>query len=35
MTVRQRRETAKGVMFVSREDETGSVQVIVWPKLNA
>jgi error-prone DNA polymerase len=28
-------ETAKGVMFVSLEDETGSVQVIVWPKVKA
>ena len=33
--VRQQPETAKGVMFVSREDETGSVHVIVWPKLKA
>jgi len=31
VTVRQQPETAKGVMFVSLEDETGSVQVIVWP----
>jgi error-prone DNA polymerase len=35
VTVRQQPETAKGVMFVSLEDETGSVQVIVWPKLKA
>ena len=33
--VRQQPETAKGVMFVSLEDETGSVQVIVRPKLKA
>jgi error-prone DNA polymerase len=35
VTVRQQPETAKGVMFVSLEDETGSVQVIVRPKLKA
>ena len=35
VTVRQQPETAKGAMFVSLEDETGSVQVIVWPKLKA
>jgi error-prone DNA polymerase len=35
VTVRQQPETAKGVMFVSLEDETGSVQVIVWPKVKA
>ena len=33
VTVRQQPETAKGVMFVSLEDETGSVQLIVWPKV--
>ncbi|MBP8101307.1 MAG: error-prone DNA polymerase [Burkholderiaceae bacterium] len=33
VTVRQQPETAHGVMFVSLEDETGSVQVIVWPKV--
>jgi error-prone DNA polymerase len=33
VTVRQQPETAKGVMFVSLEDETGSVQVIVWPNV--
>jgi len=33
VTVRQQPETAHGVMFVSLEDETGNVQVIVWPKL--
>ena len=31
VTVRQQPETAHGTMFVSLEDETGSVQVIVWP----
>ena len=31
VTVRQQPETAHGVMFISLEDETGSVQVIVWP----
>ena len=35
VTVRQQPETAKGTMFVSLEDETGSVQVIVWPKIKA
>ena len=35
VTVRQQPETAKGVMFVSLEDETGSVQVIVWPTVKA
>ncbi|MFM2119651.1 MAG: error-prone polymerase DnaE, partial [Pseudomonadota bacterium] len=33
VTVRQQPETAKGTMFVSLEDETGSVQVIVWPQV--
>ncbi len=32
-TVRQRPSTAKGVMFVTLEDETGNVNVIVWPTL--
>ena len=31
VTVRQQPETAHGTMFVSLEDETGSVQVILWP----
>jgi error-prone DNA polymerase len=31
VTVRQRPGTAKGVVFVSLEDEEGAVQVIVWP----
>ena len=33
VTVRQRPGTAKGVMFVTLEDETGNVNVIVWPSL--
>ncbi len=33
VTVRQRPQTAKGVMFVTMEDETGAVNVIVWPAL--
>lgn len=33
VTVRQQPETAKGVVFVSLEDEDGSVQVIVWKAL--
>ncbi len=33
VTVRQRPETAKGVVFVTLEDETGNVNVIVWPSL--
>jgi len=33
VTVRQRPETAKGVTFVTLEDETGNVNVIVWPDL--
>ncbi len=31
VTHRQRPETAKGVVFVTLEDDTGSVNVIVWP----
>ncbi|MFN7725897.1 MAG: error-prone DNA polymerase [Rubrivivax sp.] len=31
VTHRQRPETAKGVVFVTLEDESGSVNVIVWP----
>lgn len=31
VTVRQRPGTAKGTMFVTLEDETGPVNVIVWP----
>ena len=33
VTVRQRPPTAKGTMFVTLEDETGVVNVIVWPAL--
>jgi error-prone DNA polymerase len=33
VTVRQRPGTAKGVMFMTLEDETGSINVIVWPAL--
>jgi error-prone DNA polymerase len=33
VTVRQRPETAKGVIFLTIEDETGNVNVIVWPKV--
>ncbi|HNB47659.1 MAG TPA: OB-fold nucleic acid binding domain-containing protein, partial [Burkholderiaceae bacterium] len=33
VTVRQQPQTAQGVMFLSLEDETGHVQVIVWPKV--
>jgi error-prone DNA polymerase len=33
VTVRQRPGTAKGVLFLTIEDETGNVNVIVWPQL--
>jgi error-prone DNA polymerase len=33
VTVRQRPGTAKGVMFMTLEDETGAINVIVWPSL--
>jgi error-prone DNA polymerase len=33
VTVRQRPETANGVVFVTMEDETGPVNVIVWRNL--
>ncbi|MGX9773148.1 error-prone DNA polymerase [Janthinobacterium aestuarii] len=33
VTVRQRPETAKGVVFVTIEDESGTVNVICWPNL--
>ncbi|TFW10737.1 error-prone DNA polymerase [Massilia arenosa] len=33
VTVRQRPGTAKGVLFMTIEDETGNINVIVWPKL--
>jgi len=31
VTHRQRPETAKGTVFVTLEDDTGAVNVIVWP----
>jgi error-prone DNA polymerase len=31
VTGRQKPQTAKGTLFVTLEDETGNVQVIVWP----
>jgi len=33
VTVRQRPGTAKGVLFLTIEDETGSTNVIIWPSL--
>ncbi|MFZ6765934.1 error-prone DNA polymerase [Undibacterium sp. Di26W] len=33
VTVRQRPGTAKGVLFITIEDETGPVNVIIWPSL--
>jgi error-prone DNA polymerase len=30
---RQRPGTASGVVFLTLEDETGTVNVVVWPKL--
>jgi error-prone DNA polymerase len=33
VTVRQRPGTAKGVVFITLEDETGNVNVIIWPSL--
>jgi error-prone DNA polymerase len=33
VTHRQRPPTAKGTMFVTLEDETGAINVIVWPKV--
>jgi error-prone DNA polymerase len=33
VTVRQRPETANGTMFVTIEDETGLVNVILWPDI--
>ncbi len=35
VTHRQRPETARGVVFVTLEDDTGAVNVIVWPKVAA
>ncbi len=33
VTHRQRPQTAKGVVFVTLEDETGQVNIIVWPSV--
>jgi error-prone DNA polymerase len=33
VTLRQQPATASGVIFMSLEDETGTVQVIVWPSV--
>ncbi|MDO8652305.1 MAG: error-prone DNA polymerase [Undibacterium sp.] len=33
VTVRQRPGTAQGVLFITIEDETGPVNVIIWPSL--
>ena len=33
VTMRQRPQTAKGVIFMTLEDETGSVNVVIWPKV--
>jgi error-prone DNA polymerase len=33
VTMRQQPQTAKGVVFVTLEDETGTVNVIVWKSL--
>jgi error-prone DNA polymerase len=33
VTHRQRPATAKGVLFVTLEDETGQVNIIIWPKV--
>ena len=35
VTGRQRPQTAKGTLFITLEDETGAVQVIVWPDVYA
>jgi len=35
VTHRQRPETAKGTVFVTLEDDTGTVNVIVWPAVAA
>ena len=31
--VRQRPGSAKGVIFMTLEDETGTVNIVVWPKI--
>lgn len=33
VTVRQRPGSAKGVVFITMEDETGIVNIVVWPKI--
>ena len=33
VTVRQRPATAKGTIFVTLEDETGNINVVIWPSL--
>jgi len=33
ITVRQRPGTAKGVLFMTLEDETGAANIVVWQKL--
>lgn len=33
ITVRQRPGTAKGVLFMTLEDETGAANIVVWEKL--
>jgi error-prone DNA polymerase len=33
VTMRQQPQTAKGVVFVTLEDETGTINVIVWKAL--
>jgi error-prone DNA polymerase len=33
VTVRQRPGTANGVIFMTLEDETGPINIIVWPNL--
>ena len=33
MTVRQQPQTAKGTVFITMEDETGPINVIVWKSL--
>ena len=31
--VRQRPGTAKGIIFITLEDETGTINIVVWPKI--
>jgi len=33
VTHRQRPPTAKGTMFITLEDETGAINVVVWPQV--